>query len=116
MALKKQHFAEVEIAIFDEAIKLQWLSLLYLRAEDISTSRTCYRGITLLSLKESSVSKFNSIRNIEALLLLEAAAEELQHPTTAEGTPSFQSLNIVAAVEQYKNLSQLLHIQKIARD
>ena len=116
MALKKQHFAEGEIAIFDEAIKLQLLSLRYLRAEDISASSTCYGGITLLSLEESSVSTFNSIRNIEALLLLEAAALEFQHPTTAEETPSFQSLNIVAAVEQYKNINKLLHIQKIARD
>ncbi len=53
--------------------------------------------------------------NIEALLLDEAAASELQHPTETEGTPSFKSLNGVAAVEQYEHLGQLLHIQKSAR-
>ena len=86
-----------------------------MRAEDITASSTCYPGIALLNLKDTAVSTENSTRNIEALLLDEAAASELQHPTETEGTPSFKSLNGVAAVEQYEHLGQLLHIQKSAR-
>ena len=49
----------------------------------------------------------NFIRNLEALLLDEADAVELQNSSTVEEktpfkslNPSFQSLNFVAAVEQ----------------
>ena len=68
-----------------ETIKLQLMSLLSVRAENISTSGTCYPGIALLKLENTAVSTDNSRRNIEALLLDEAAASELQHPTATEG-------------------------------
>ena len=40
-----------------------------------------YAGITLLNLNEGAVSTSSSIRNIEALLLDEVTAAELQHPS-----------------------------------
>ena len=62
------------------------------------------------------MSMFNSIRNIEAPLLDEVAATELQLPVTAEETPLFQLLNRVAAVEEYEDLIQLLHTRKTTSD
>jgi len=92
------------------------LLLLDLRPEVFSSSRTYYHDITLLSFEENTVSMFNSIRNIEAPLLDEVAATELQLPVTAEETPSFQLLNRVAAVEEYEDLIQLLHTRKTTSD
>ncbi len=57
-----------------------------------------------------------SIRNIEAILLNEAAAAELLQPTTTSEAPSLKSLDGVDEREQYEHLSQLLHIQKAMRD
>jgi hypothetical protein len=48
-----------------------------------------YSGIALLNLDESAASAINSIHNIEALLLDEAAAAELLQPTTEREAPSF---------------------------
>jgi hypothetical protein len=98
-----------------EAIKAQLSSLLGVRAEDIANLSTSYPGIALLNLKDTAVSTENSIRNIEALLLDEALASELQNPTEAEGVPSFNSLNIVSSTEQYEHFSHLLYIYKSAR-
>ena len=75
-----------------------------------------YGGITILNLDESAVYTLSSIRNIEALLLDEEAAAELQQPSTASDSSSFKSLDGVDEREQYEHLSQLLHIQKATRD
>ena len=98
-----------------EAIKLQLISLLGVRAGDIATSSTRYPGIVLLNLNDTDVSTENPTRNVEALLLDNSAASELLNPTETEGTPSFQSLNSVASVEQYEHLSHLLRIYKSTR-
>ena len=99
-----------------DTVKHQLLSLLKLRAEDISAVPTNYSGITLLDLDEKNVSVLRSIRNIEVLLVDEATAAELQHPTKASEKPSFKSLNGLFALEQYENLNQILHLRKAVRD
>jgi len=65
---------------------------------------------------ESAVFTLSSIRNIEALLLDEITASELQHPSAASDALSFKSLDSVDEREQYEHLSQLLHIKKATRD
>ena len=75
-----------------------------------------YGGITILNLDESAVSTLSSIRNIEALLLDEVTAAELQYPSAASDALSLKSLGGVDEREQYEHLSQLLHIQKATRD
>ena len=52
---------------------------------------------------------------LEAQLLVETAASELQHPTTTERMTSFKMLQGFAAVELYEHLSQLIHIHKSSR-
>ena len=100
MALKKQHFAEGEIPIFDEAC-------IYKRGE--------YWQFRMWLPKENMYAR-KSIRNIEALLLDEVTAAELQHPSAASDALSFKSLDGVDEREQYEYLSQLLHIQKATRN
>jgi len=81
-----------------------------------SENKTNYRGIKLLNLDESSFSALSSIRNIEALLLDEKAAAQLQYPLVASDAVSFKSLDGVDERQQYEHLSQLLHIQKATRN
>jgi hypothetical protein len=99
-----------------DAVKLQLQSSLELQEVNIIAAPTKYAGITLLNLNESAVSTLRSLRNIEALLLDEEAATQLQHPSTASDALSFKSLDGVDEREQYEHLSQLLHIQKATRD
>ena len=87
-----------------------------LNADAINTSRTKYDGIALISLSVTALPKFDSVRNIEALLLDEVAAAELQQPSATSEAFSFKSLDGVDEREQYEHLSQLLHIQKATRN
>ena len=98
-----------------DAVKLQLLSTLALREVNIVAAPTKYGGITVLNLDESTDSTLSSIRKIEALLLDEVAAAELQQPSTASDALSVKSLDGVDEREQYEHLSQLLHIQKATR-
>ena len=52
----------------------------------------------------------------EKAIFDEVAAAELQQPSAASDALSFKSLDGVDEREQYKHLSQLLHIQKTTRD
>ena len=70
----------------------------------------------MVSLSGIEMSNLDSIRNIEALLLDEVAASELQQSSTASDALSLKSLDGVDELEQYEHLSQLLHIQKATRD
>ena len=99
-----------------DAVKLQLQSSLELQEVNIIAAPTNYAGITLLDLDESAVSTLSSIRNIEALLIDEVIAAELQHPSAASDALSFKSLDGVDEREQYEHLSQLVHIQKATRD
>ena len=99
-----------------DTVKLQLVSLLELEEVNIVAVPTNYGGITILNLDESAVSSLRSIRNIEALLLDEVAAAELQQPSKASDAPSFNSLDGVDERVQYEHLSQLLHIQKTTRE
>ena len=99
-----------------DAVKLQLLSSLELEEVNIVVAPSNYGGITILNLDESAVSTLRSIRHIEALLLDEVAAAELQQPSAAGDALSFKSLDGVDEREQYEHLSQLLHIQKVTRD
>ena len=84
-----------------DAVKLQLQSSLELEEANIVAAPTNYGGITLLNLDESAVSALSSIRNIEALLIDEEAATQLQHPSVASEAHSFKSLNGVDEREQY---------------
>lgn len=97
-------------------VKAQLLSTLELGTKDIVAIPTNYGGITLLDLNESVVKSLKSIRNIEAILLDEAAAAALLQPITANEGPSLKSLNGVDEREQYEHLSQLIITQKAMRD
>ena len=99
-----------------EIIKNQLLSVMGLGADVVTISSTKYNGIRMISVSGTEMSKMDSIRNIEAILLDELAASELQHPSTASDALSFKSLDGVDEREQYEHLSQLLHIQKATRD
>ena len=99
-----------------DVVRLQLQSSLELQEVNIIAAPTKYGGITILNLDESAVSTLSSIRHIEALLLDEVAAAELQHLSTASDALSFKSLDGVDEREQYEHLSQLLHIQKATRD
>ena len=83
MELKKQHFAEGVIQIFDG-------SCIYMRGE--------YWQFRMCLQKANKQD--------------EATSTELQQPTTAREAPLFKSLDGVDELEQYEHLSQLLHIQK----
>ena len=98
-----------------DAARLQLQSSLQLQEVNIVAAPTKYAGITLLNLDESAVSTLSSIRNIEALLLDDEATAKLKQSSTANETLSFKSLDGVDEREQYEHLSQLLHIQKVAR-
>ena len=97
-------------------VKNQLLSMLDCVTEAISATPTKYAGITLLNLDKIAASTLISMRNIEVLLIDEAAAAELVNPNSAEENYSFKSLASVDEREQYEHLSQLLHIQKATRD
>lgn len=99
-----------------DAVKLQLLSLLKFEEVNSVAAPTKYGGVTILDLDESTVSTLNSIGNIEALILDEAAAAELVKPSAASNVLSFKSLDSVDKSEQYEFLSRLLHIQKATRD
>ena len=98
------------------AIKVQLLASLELDTEHIVAIPTNYSGITLLDLNEDVVTSYNSIRNIEALLLDEVSANKLLQPSAASNALSFKSLDSVDEREQYEHLSQLLHIQNATGD
>ena len=108
---KKRAFFAVR-TIKSDAVKQQFLSLFELGEKDIIDASTIYRGITLLNLSVSAVCTFNSMRNIEALLLDEVIAVELLRQSKGSGATTFKSLDGVDELEQYEHLSQLLHIQK----
>ena len=96
----------------NEEIKLQLSSLLGLSSNNINYSKTNYSGISLLTLKDTSITTENSIRNIEALQIDETTARALENPEEIKGMPFFNSLKSVAPVEQYKHLNQLLYTQR----
>ena len=78
-----------------DAITLQLLSSLDLGTEHIFPIPTKYSGVTLLDLNESVAISLSNIRYIEALLLDEAAAAQLQHPSAESDVFSFKSLDDV---------------------
>ena len=98
-----------------DAVKLHLLSTLQLEDVNIVAAPSIYGGITILNLDESTVSTLRSIRHIEALLLDEVDAAELQSPPAASDALSFKSLDGIDEREQYEHLSQLLYIQKATR-
>ena len=53
---------------------------------------TNYSGVTILNIYVSTITTLSSIRNIEAILLNEAAATELLQPTMDHEVPFFKSL------------------------
>ena len=71
-----------------DAVKLQLLSSLGLEEVNIVAAPSNYGGITILNLNESAVSTLSSIRNIEALLIDEVTAVELQQPSAASNSLS----------------------------
>jgi hypothetical protein len=98
-----------------DVVLAQLVASLDLGKADFVVKPTQYIGITLLNLNEGVVSNLNSIRNIDALLLDEISAAELQQsPSTNEAL--FKSLDGVDEREQYEHLSQLLYIQRATRD
>ena len=116
--INKGGFAELILAVRTskyESIKLQLASILGVEGTDIFSYSTCYTGIMLLELDNTSAAKSGSIRNIEALLIDGSVASELQYSPATKEISSFQSLNLVAIDAQYEHLSQLLHIQKATR-
>ena len=92
-----------------EAIKIQLSSLLGLSPSHIACSNTNYSGISLLTLKDTSISIEKSIRNIEALQIDETTARALENPEETIGMSFFNSLKSVAPLEQYEHLYQLLY-------
>ena len=99
-----------------DAVSLRLLSSLELEEVNIVVAPSNYGGITILNLDESAVSTSSSICNIDALLLDEVAAAELQQASAASDALSNKSIDGVDELEQYEHLSQLLHIQKATRD
>ena len=95
-----------------EAIKIQLSSLLGLSPSHIACSNTNYSGISLLTLKDTSISIEKSIRNIEALQIDETTARALENPEETIGMSFFNSLKSVAPVEQYEHLYQLLYTHR----
>ena len=93
----------------NEAIKIQLSSLLGLSSKNIACSNTNYSGISLLSLKDTSIITEKSIRNIKALQIDETTARALKNPEEIKGMSFFNSLKSVAPVEQYEHLHQLLY-------
>ena len=93
----------------NEAIKIQLSSLLGLSSSHITCSNTNYSGISLLTLKDTSISIEKSIRNIEALQVNVSTARALENPEETKGMSFFNSLKSFAPVEQYEHLNQLLY-------
>jgi len=93
----------------NEAIKIQLSSVLGLSSNHIACSNTNYSGISLLTLKDTSISIEKSIRNIEALQVNVSTARALENPEETIGMSFFNSLKSVAPLEQYEHLYQLLY-------
>ena len=93
----------------NEEIKFQLSSQLGLSSNYIACSNTNYLGISLLSIKDNSITTEKSIRNIEALQIDETTARALENPEETKGMSFFNSLKSVAPVEQYEHLYQLLY-------
>ena len=93
----------------NEEIKIQLSSLLGLSSNHIACSNTNYSGISLLSIKDNSITTKKSIRNIEALQVDKTFARALENPEEIKGMSFFNSLKNVAPVEQYEHLNQLLY-------
>jgi len=96
----------------NEAIKIQLSSVLGLSSNHIACSNTNYSGISLLTLKDTSISIEKSIRNIEALQVNVSTARALENPEETKGMSFFNSLKSVAPVEQYEHLYQLLYTHR----
>ena len=96
----------------NEEIKFQLSSQLGLSSNYIACSNTNYLGISLLSLKDTSITTEKSIRNIEALQIDETTARALENPEEIKGMSFFNFLKSVAPVEQYEHLNQLLYTHK----
>ena len=73
----------------NEAIKIQLSSLLGLSSSHITYSNTNYLGISLLTLKDTSITIEKSIRNIEALQVNESTAGALENPAENKGMSFF---------------------------
>ena len=93
----------------NEAIKVQLSSLLGLSSSYIACSNTNYLGISLLTLKDSSITIDKSIRNIEAFQVNEPTARALENPKETKGMSFFNLLKSVAPAQQYEHLYQLLY-------
>jgi hypothetical protein len=93
----------------NEVVKIQLSSLLGLTSKDIARSNTNYSGISLLSLKDTSITIEKSIRNIEALQVDEKTARALENPEKTKGMSFFNSLKSFAPVEQFDHLNQILY-------
>ena len=68
-------------------MKLQLLPLLELEEVNVVAAPTNYGRVTILNLGESPISTLSNIRHIEALLIDDVAAAELQQPSTASNAP-----------------------------
>ena len=96
----------------NEEIKIQLSSQLGLSSNYIACSNTNYLGISLLSIKDNSITTEKSIRNIEALQVNESTAQALENPEDTKGMSFLNSLKSIAPVEQFKHLNQLLYTQR----
>ena len=96
----------------NEEIRIQLSSQLGLSSNYITCSKTNYSGISLLSLKDTSITTEKSIRNIEALQIDGTIALALENPEKIKGMSFFNSLKSVAPVEQYEHLNQLLYTHR----
>ena len=92
-----------------EGIKIQLSSLLGLSSKNITCSNTKVSGISLLNLKNTSITIEKSIRNIEALQVDETTARALENPEKTKGISIFNSLKSVATEKQYEHLNQILY-------
>jgi len=93
----------------NEEIKIKLSSQLGLSSNYIACSNTNYLAVSLLSIKDTSITTVKSIRNIEALQIDETIARALENPEEIKRMSFFNSLKSVAPVEQYKHLNQLLY-------
>ena len=99
-----------------EATTLRLASLLGINVQNCSCHRTIHDGIMLISVDDKNVCTYNTIRDLEVLLLNDAAAAALVDPNSAGENHAFKSLDGVDKREQYEHLSHLLHIQKATRN
>ncbi len=99
MALKKQHFAEVEIPIFDQPC-------IYKRGE--------YWQFRMWLQKENKYARKSLRTRSEATAIERGRATCLEIYANLKQGKTYCSITTKDGVEKY--LSQLLHIQKAARD